>query len=114
MIEDAHMQEMEDFLAERLSPGASARFPERADPDPLPAREVYLFRDLVEGVSRQDRSEIKGRLQRLEAALRAADEPPSPGAGSAKGYPRRWSEAAVMVVIGVCAYALLSRPSPGE
>ncbi len=115
MIEDAHMQEIEDFLAERLSPGESARFRERADHDAFLAREVEMFRDLVEGVSRQGRSETRGRLQRLEASLRAAEEPAQPGAGPAKGHPLlKWGEVAAVVVIGVCAYALLSRPSSGE
>ncbi len=115
MMEDAQMQEIEDFLADRLPAAESARFREKVDHDAFLAREVALFRDLAEGVSRQGRSEVKGRLQRLEATLRAAEEPAPalPGPARARPLPR-WSDVAAVVLIGVCAYAWLSRTSQSE
>ena len=104
------MQEIEDFLANRLPAAESARFREIITHDAFLAREVNLFRDLAEGVSRQGRSEVKDRLQRLEATLRAAEEPALslPGPARARPLPR-WSEVAAVFLIGVCAYAWLSR-----
>jgi tetratricopeptide (TPR) repeat protein len=110
MIEDAQMQEIEDFLANRLPAPESARFREIVAHDVFLAREVDLFRDLVEGVSRQGRGEIKDRLQQLEATLRAAEEPSPSLPGPAKARPLPWwSEVAAAFLIGVCAYAWLSR-----
>ncbi len=109
------MQEIEDFLADRLPAAESARFREKVNHDAFLAREVALFRDLAEGVSRQGRSEVKGRLQRLEATLRAAEAPSSSLPGPAKARPLpRWSEVAAVFLIGVCAYAWLSRSSHPE
>jgi len=109
------MQEIEDFLANRLPAPESTRFREIMTHDAFLAREVDLFRDLVEGVARQGRGEIKDRLQRLEATLRAAEEPALPWPDPAKARPLpRWSEVAAVVLVGVCAYALLSRTSPAE
>jgi tetratricopeptide (TPR) repeat protein len=112
MIEDAQMQEIEDFLANRLPADQSARFREIITHDAFLAREVDQFRDLVEGVSRQGRDEVKDRLQQLEATLRAAEEPALPAPGLA--IPRLlfwWGEVAAVFLIGVCAYAWLSRAS---
>ena len=109
------MQEIEDFLADRLPAAESARFREKVNHDAFLAREVALFRDLAEGVSRQGRSEIKGRLQRLEATLRAAEEPALSLPGPAKVRPLpRWGEVAAVFLFGVCAYAWLSRSSHSE
>jgi tetratricopeptide (TPR) repeat protein len=115
MMEDAQMQEIEDFLANRLPAAESARFREIVAHDAFLAREVDLFRDLVEGVSRQGRGEVKGRLQRLEATLRAADEPSLSLPSPAKAWPLPWwSEVAAVFLISVCAYAWLSRTSQSE
>ena len=117
MNEDAQMQEIEDFLASRLPAAESARFREIMSHDAFLAREVDLFRDLVEGVSRQGRHEIKGRLQQLEATLRAAEEPSLPLPGPARSRPLplpRWGEVAAVFLVGVCAYAWLSRTSHSE
>jgi tetratricopeptide (TPR) repeat protein len=115
MMEDAQMQEIEDFLANRLPAAASARFREVIAHDAFLAREVDLFRELVEGVSRQGRGEIKGRLQRLEATLRAAEEPSLSLPSPAKAWPLPWwSEVAAVFLIGVCTYAWLSRSSHAE
>lgn len=107
------MQEIENFLASRLPAEESARFREKISTDSFLAREVNLFRDLVEGVSRQGRSEMKDRLQQLEATLRAAEEPPLPNL--VKSRPLLWwGEVAAVFLIGACAYAWLSRASQGE
>jgi tetratricopeptide (TPR) repeat protein len=115
MMEDAQMQEIEDFFANRLPAAESARFREKIDTDAFLAREVNLFRDLVEGVSRQGRGEVKGRLQQLEAALRAAEEPTLPSPALVKPRPLLWwGEVAAVVLLGVCTYAWLSRASHAE
>jgi tetratricopeptide (TPR) repeat protein len=115
MIEDAQMQEIEDFLANRLPADQSARFREIITHDAFLAREVELFRDLAEGVSRQGRSEVKGRLQQLETTLRAAEAPTLPSPGLVKPWPLPWwGEVAAVCLIGVCAYAWLSRASLSE
>jgi tetratricopeptide (TPR) repeat protein len=115
MMEDAQMQEIEDFLANRLPAAESARFREKIVTDSFLAREVDMFRDLMEGVSRQGRGEVKGRLQQLEATLRAAEEPKLPSPNLVKSRPLLWwGEVAAVVLIGVCAYAWLSRASHSE
>ncbi|MBD0255047.1 MAG: tetratricopeptide repeat protein [Cytophagales bacterium] len=112
MIEDAQMQEIEDFLASRLPAAESARFREKMSTDAFLAREVDMFRDLVEGVSRQGRHEVKARLQQLEATLRAAEEPTLPSPSLVKPRPLLWwGEVAAVFLLGVCAYAWLSRAS---
>ncbi len=109
------MQEIEDFLANRLPAAESARFQEIINHDAFLAREVDLFRDLMEGVSRQGRGEIKGRLRQLEATLRAAEEPALSLPNPAKTRPLLgWSEVAAAFLIGVCAYTWLSRMSHPE
>jgi tetratricopeptide (TPR) repeat protein len=115
MIEDDQMQEIEDFLANRLPDAQRTRFQEIVTHDAFLAREVDRFRDLVEGVSRQGREEVKGRLQQLEATLRAAEAPTLPSPHLVKPRPLPWwGEVAAVFLIGVCAYAWLSRASQSE
>jgi tetratricopeptide (TPR) repeat protein len=115
MNDDARMQELEDFLANRMPAGDSIHFREQTLSNPSLAFEVDLFRDMVEGISRQGRSEIKAQLQRLEATLRAAEAAAVPSPAPAQSWPMvRLGEMAAVFLIGICAYAWVSKTPPNE
>lgn len=113
MNDDARMQELEDFIADRMPTGTSIQFRKQALSDPSLALEVDFFRDMVEGISRQGRSEIKVRLQKLEATLRAAEVTDRANPAHARPVVGLGEMAAVLF-IGICAYAWVSRTSPNE
>ncbi len=115
MNEDARMQEIEDFLANRIPIGDGIHFQDQVLSDPSLALEVDFFRDMVEGISRQGRSELKERLQKLEATLRAAEVADMPGLAPAQARQMVWlGEMAAVFLIGICAYAWVSRTPLNE